>query len=175
MCRFLALLLALATALPAQANSHWPQPTDTIIPTTEGLLRLNAEGVPHDPMLFGTGFEAVMHTLIPVFGWDAPYEISFPSECGAGPMVSVHFPGRIQLMFQDDVLAGWMLIRDAGLVTDTGFAVGSPISALSAEGPVSTFETGLGTEFQAGETYGLLTEDGTRVEGLWTGTTCIFR
>lgn len=175
MRHFLAVLFALATALPAQANGHWPQPTDTIIPTTEGLLRLNAAGVPQAPIGFGAGFQDVMHILIPVFVWDAQYDIAFPTECGAGPMVSAHFPGRIQLMFQNDVLAGWMLINDAGLVTDTGLGVGAPASALSAAGPVSTFESGLGTEFQAGDTFGLLSDDGTRLQGIWAGTTCIFR
>jgi hypothetical protein len=47
--------------------------------------------------------------------------------------------------------------------------------ALLAAGPVSTFGSRPGTEFKVGYTFGLLSADGTRLDGIWAGTPCIFR
>jgi len=169
----LALSLALTSAPPAHANGHWPGPGDVVAPVKGGLSHAGADGTARDPIAFGTGFQDTMHILVAIFGHDVT--IGFPQECGAGPLVSARIPGQIDLMFQDDRLAGWMLIDDTALRMPDGIGVGSPLSALEATGPVETFETGLGTEFAAGDLYGLLTADGTAIEGIWTGTTCIFR
>lgn len=168
----LSTLLALL-ALPAQAEGHWPGPGDVVSPAKGGLTHVGADGTARETIAFGTGFQDTMHILVAIFGHDVT--IGFPQECGAGPLVSAQIPGQIDLMFQDDRLAGWMLIDDAALRMADGVGVGSPLSALEAIGPMETFDTGLGTEFVAGDLYGLLTEDGTAVEGIWTGVTCIFR
>lgn len=174
---FAALALLLSFALtgtqPAMANAHWPGPGDRVVPAKGGLAHIGADGTPRDPIAFGTGFQDTMHILVAIFGHDVT--IGFPQECGAGPLVSARIPGQIDLMFQDDRLAGWMLIDDTALRMADGIGVGSSRSDLDATGPVETFETGLGTEFVAGDLYGLLTGDGTAIEGIWTGTTCIFR
>ncbi|WP_341862270.1 hypothetical protein [Gymnodinialimonas sp. 57CJ19] len=167
---FLALTLINA---PAMADVYWPGPGDVVTPHATGLFLNSADGTPREGMPFGSSFHATMHTLVPIYGHDV--SVGFPQECGEGPMVSVSIPGQINLMFQDDRLTGWMLIDDSTLRTATGLGVGSPQEALSAEGPVSFFETGIGTEFGAGDLFGLMAEDGRTVAGIWSGATCIFR
>ena len=47
--------------------------------------------------------------------------------------------------------------------------------ALPAAGPAYTCESRPGTEFQAIETFGQLSANGTRLDGIWAGTPCILR
>ncbi len=169
----LTLALIAATALPVHANGHWPQFGDIITPTASGLLHSTEEGVPRDPLPFGSGFQEVMHIMVNVYGHD--FEISFPQECGAGPLAIAAIDGQINLTFSNDQLAGWMLIGDDLLTTETGLRVGAPADILPASGEVDFFESGLGTEFSAGDYFGLLTEGLNRVQAVWVGTNCIFR
>ena len=169
----LSIALLAATSLPLHANEHWPRFGDTITPSVSGMLRETESGVPRDPMPFGTGFQDVMHTMVGVFGHDVV--VGFPQECGAGPMVSARIPGSISLMFQDDLFVGWFLGNGDLLTTDTGLWHGAPISNLTVTGTASFSESGLGTEFESDGLYGLLSEDGTRIEAVWTGVNCIFR
>lgn len=160
-------------SVAAVADTYWPGPGDVVTPYATGLHLSEADGTARDGMPFGTSFHTTMHTLVPIFGHDVT--VGFPQECGEGPLVSVHFPDQINLMFQDDRLAGWMLIDDSSLTTVTGLTVGSPASALTQEGTVSFYDSGIGTEFGAGDLFGLMSEDGTSVQGVWSGATCIFR
>jgi hypothetical protein len=162
-----------ALAAPAQSNGHWPGPGDRVVPHAGGLVHIGADGATRPGMPFGTGFQDTMHVLVAIYGPDV--RIGFPQECGEGPMVSAHIPGQIDLMFRDDQLAGWMLIDDGRLQLDPALGVGSPLAALAARGPVTTFESGIGTEFALGDLFGLLSEDGATVQAIWTGATCIFR
>lgn len=171
--RLLPAFAALAFALPAQANSHWPTPNDILTATPDGLLHETEDGVPRDPIPFGTGFQDVMHVVVAIHGHEV--SVGFPAECGAGPMVSADIPGAITLMFQDDQFVGWMLIGDDLLLTRDGLWVGAPRSNLPAAGEVSTFESGIGTEFQAGNYFGLFSEGGDHIQAVWSGTNCIFR
>ncbi|WP_224815790.1 hypothetical protein [Hasllibacter sp. MH4015] len=171
----LALIAAIAAslALPAAANEHWPQFGDVITPTSTGLLRTTESGIPRDPLPFGTGFQDVMHTMVGVYGHEVV--VGFPQECGAGPMVSATLPQSITLMFQDDRFVGWFMGTGDLLATDTGLWPTAPVSNLTAHGGVEFFDSGLGTEFAFNDTYGLLTEDGARIDAVWAGTNCIFR
>lgn len=172
----LAVTAALATSTlvsPAAANGHWPGPNDTITAHATGLFHTSPDGASRVGMPFGSPFHSTMHTLVAVFGPDVT--VSFPQECGAGPLVIASFPNQIDLIFQDDRLAGWFLIDDATIQTWTGLQVGSARDALETAGLVSFFESGIGTEFSAGDLFGLMDEDGSGVAAIWSGTTCIFR
>lgn len=160
-------------AVPSVADTYWPGPGDIVTPYATGLHLSDGDGTARDGMPFGSSFHTTMHTLVPIFGHDV--SVGFPQECGEGPLVSVHFPNQINLMFQEDRLVGWMLIDDSTLTTSTGLTVGSPVAALAQEGAVSFYDSGIGTEFGAGELFGFMSEDGTRVQGVWSGATCIFR
>lgn len=170
---FAPFALIVALAQPAMADTYWPGPGDIVTPDATGLHLSSADGTARDGMPFGSSFHSTMHTLVAIYGHDV--SVGFPQECGEGPMVSVSIPGQIDLMFQDDRLAGWMLIDDGALRTPTGLGVGSPRGALAIEGAVSFYETGIGTEFGAGDLFGLLSEGGEAVRAVWSGAACIFR
>lgn len=168
-----ALLAATILSSPALADTYWPGPGDIVTPHATGLHLNSADGTSRDGLPFGTPFHTTMHTLVAIFGHEVA--VGFPQECGEGPLVSAAFQGQIGLMFQEDRLAGWILIDDDALSTATGLHVGSPRSALVAEGPISYFDSGIGTEFGAGDLFGLMSEAGDAVQGIWSGATCIFR
>lgn len=169
----LASLAAAMISAPVLADTYWPSPDDIVTPSATGLHLSGADGTARVDLPFGSPFHSTMHTLVSIFGHDV--SIGFPQECGEGPLVSVSIPGQIDLMFQDDRLAGWMLIDDSVLRTPTGLAVGSPSPALTREGAVSFYDSGIGTEFGAGDLFGLMSEDGDTVQAIWSGATCIFR
>lgn len=169
----IAFALIAALALPAHADSYRPGTGDIVAPDARGLALTNPDDTARDHMPFGTPFHVTMHTLVSIFGHDV--SVGFPQECGEGPLVSVRIPGQIDLMFQNDLLAGWMLINDAALRTPSGLGVGSPRAALTGEGSVDFVDSGIGTEFSAGELFGLMSEDGMTLQAIWLGTTCIFR
>lgn len=166
-------LFAIFLSLPAAADTYWPGPTDVVTPHATGLHLTSADGTSRDGMPFGSSFHSTMHTLVAIFGHDV--SVAFPQDCGEGPLVSVTIPGQIGLMFQEDRLAGWNLTDGDALRTLTGLRVGSPGAALSLEGEVTYYESGIGTEFGAGALFGLMSEDGSTVQGIWSGAACIFR
>ncbi len=167
---FVAAALFAVTTLPAAAQSYYPSPDDEVSAESSGLTIASASDGASHPLPFGTGFQDTMHMLVLIFGPEV--SVAFPQECGAGPLVSATIPGQINLIFQDDRFAGWMLSNDAGLSTSTGLGVGSPTDAV---GPVAFVDYGMGQEFDAGGIFGLLTEEGRAVEAIWAGTSCIFR
>jgi hypothetical protein len=172
--RALALsVLLCATASPATADQYWPGPDDIVAADASGLTLTSSDGTARAGMPFGSPFHSTMHTLVSVYGHEVT--VGFPQECGEGPLVSVTIPGQISLMFNQDRLSGWMLINDATLRTTSGLGVGSPSAALAAEGSVEYFETGIGTEFSAGDLFGLMSEDRATLQAVWLGDSCIFR
>ena len=160
-------------AFPVSAQSYWPSESDIVTPTALGLSVATENGQPAAELPFGTGFQDTMHGLIAILGWNVA--VGFPQECGAGPLVSADFPGDITLMFQNDRFVGWFM--DAGdlLVTDSGLRHAAPTSILTTTGTPEFFESSLGTEFETAGLYGLLSDDGARIDAIWTGTNCIFR
>ncbi len=170
-----ALSLALIVALsgPVAADTYWPSETDIVTPSARGLSVASEDGITRADIPFGTGFQDTIHSLIGIFGWEV--DVTFPQECGAGPMVSADWPNDITLMFENDRFAGWFMGPGDLLITETGLWHGAPVSNLTTPGGVEFFESGLGTEFGARDLYGLLSEDGARVEAIWTGLNCIFR
>lgn len=101
-------------------------------------------------------------------------------ECGAGPMQFTHF-GTLSLNFQNDAFVGWFLRRPARtppLRSATGVGIGTPRDQIVGEGqgPLEVSETSIGTQFEVGGIFGLLSgpEPDAAVTDLWAGTNCIF-
>ncbi len=99
------------------------------------------------------------------------------SECGAGTLTFVEWPGGLTLLFQEDRFAGWTMDK-AGLTTMDGIGVGSTRAQLLAARPDTTVEDStLGTEFAVADMGGLF-EDAApdaKITHLWAGVTCAFR
>ncbi len=168
------LIVSLALcAGSASADQYWPAPDDIVTAGATGLTLQSADGTAGLDLPFGTGFQDTMRSLIGIFGHDV--NVSFPQECGAGPMVSARLPGAITLMFESDRLAGWFLGEGDAITTATGLRVGVSTATFASLDAVAYFESGLGTEFESAGIYGLLTEDGASVDAIWTGANCIFR
>lgn len=167
------LALSLLLGAPALANGHWPRTDDVVTAHATGFHVSRADGTPQDGLPFGSPFHSTMHRLVSILGHDV--SVGFPQECGEGPLVSVTIADQIHLMFQEDRLAGWSLVSESGVRTTSGLSINSPRAALNAEGSVEFFETGIGTEFGAGDLFGYISEDGSSVQGVWSGAACIFR
>jgi hypothetical protein len=165
-----ALFLALLT-LPAAAETYRAQPGDGIAATEAGLVLSAADGSGSLELPFGTPFHVAMPPLAVIAGHDL--HVAFPEECPAGPVVSVTLPGRLDLVFQEDRLAGWFLGPDDAVATGAGLAIGTPRAAMPA---VEWYDDStLGEEFTLGAIAGLMSEDGAAVSHLWSGIACIFR
>lgn len=107
----------------------------------------------------------------------APGVETVNSECGAGPLTFVEWPGGLTLLFQEDRFAGWTMDK-AGLTTMDGIGVGSTRAELLAARPATTVEEStLGTEFAVADMGGLFDGKGpdAKVTHLWAGVTCMFR
>lgn len=173
----LALCAAIAMA-PAAAQTTEAGPGDRVTAGAAGLHLTGPDGSRRD-VPFGSPFHSTMHAMVAVFGHEI--EIAFPQECGAGPLVSASIPGRIDLTFQDDRLAGWFLGRDDALAVDDsvgpggGLALGAPRAALPEAETLWYADSTLGEEFTLGAVAGLMSEDGASVAYLWTGVNCILR
>lgn len=127
---------------------------------------------------FGLPKAQVLEILTRVAG--APGPETTNSECGAGPMQFVEFPGGLTLLFQEETFAGWSVDRDSAGKQSTmnGVGVGSTRSELvAAFAGADIEETSLGQEFSAGGLSGLLSGPGAdaKIEAMWAGTSCVFR
>ena len=120
---------------------------------------------------FGTPFHQAMPPLAAITGHDL--NLAFSDECPAGPVVSVTFPDRLDLIFQHDRLVGWYMGPRDTVATGRGVAIGTARADLAdtewIEGST------LGDEFALGAISGLMSQDGTTVAYLWAGTACIYR
>jgi hypothetical protein len=98
-------------------------------------------------------------------------------ECPAGPLYQTSFSG-VQLVFQDSAFVGWAAETPSPLRTAEGVGPGSTMSQIKTAYPAATVdETSLGTEFAAGELYGVFA-DSTAPQALgilFAGINCIFR
>jgi hypothetical protein len=95
-------------------------------------------------------------------------------ECGAGPMDHADWDNGLQLLFQEDKLAGWQT-QTPTLSTDKGLHVGSTVTELQAAYPGAVIEEStLGWTFASGALMGLLGEDKAAVQRINVGVTCDF-
>jgi len=166
------VVLALLAA-PALADSYSPAPGDLVTIGQGGLGLSSADATATAALPFGTGFHDSLRTLTTIMGHD--FSVYLPEECPAGPVVVASFPNQIDLIYQQDQLAGWMLRPGSTMATQSGIGLGTPLAGLGSFATLEVMESTLGWEFQAGQISGLLSEREGIVEHLWSGTVCVFR
>ncbi|MGI8611991.1 MAG: hypothetical protein ACR2KH_06965 [Sphingomicrobium sp.] len=127
-------------------------------------------------MPFGTARQAVLAAL--AFR-GAPAGTGTLEECGAGPLDQASWNDGLTLYFQDSKFAGWALGGDSKgtLATASGIGPGSTRAELESAYEAKVFESTLGTEFAAGDLFGILDGKGAgaKVTHLWAGTSCNMR
>lgn len=100
-----------------------------------------------------------------------PVQIATNTECGAGPVTSATWEDGLTLNFQEGDFRGWVT-RDPDLPVAGGFFAGQ--SRLDM--PQVSFQvTSLGSEFNRGDVFGILTQDDAEIALLYAGVTCFFR
>jgi hypothetical protein len=107
----------------------------------------------------------------------APQNGGLQEECPAGPLYQTTFSG-VQLVFQDSAFVGWSARTPSPLRTAEGVGPGSTMTQIRAAYPAAKVdETSLGTEFAAGELYGVFADSAGSedLEFLFAGINCIFR
>ncbi|WOD38094.1 hypothetical protein [Nodosilinea sp. E11] len=161
-----------------------PTPGDQV-EDTESLIALSGEGLQlvgdqtgsTNALEFGTDMATVEGIVTNILG--TPLETGLNEECGAGPQMITQWPGGLVLHAAEGEFIGWSARPDTdeALTTIAGVGIGSTRSALEAAYTVEVFESSLGTEFSAGDLFGILTSDAPDaiVQNLWAGTTCNFR
>jgi hypothetical protein len=174
---------AAAAEKPAPGGATAPAPASS---PNQALRRLSveAEGLRlFDPntgaasaLPFGTPRQKLLDVLE---ASRSPADTGTNSECGAGPLDYAAWADGLTLHFQEGKFAGWALDERAegALATASGIGPGSTRPALDAAYQPTLSETSLGTEFAAGELYGVLSGGGpdARITALWAGVSCIFR
>ena len=105
-------------------------------------------------------------------------------ECGAGPLEFAHWKDGLSVNMQEGNFVGWWVDQGeppgdaaARLTTIGGIGIGATRAELEAVHAVEVTETTLGTEFSAGELFGLLdsAKPEARITAIWAGTSCVFR
>ena len=171
---------AAPTAAPAAvsgAASSAPSPALAV--EAEGLRLFDPASGAARPIPFGTARAQVMTALAA----RGAAETGTNGECGAGPLDFATWADGLTLWFQDGVLAGWALNGAADVAaggaasTAAGIAPGSSRAELESAYAVTVEQTSLGTEFAAGELFGLIEGDRpeARVSAMWAGVSCNFR
>lgn len=157
--------------------------TDTSAATDEPKLAVEAEGLrlfnPQNgaarPIPFGTPRGDVLAAL----AFRGPPDTGTNSECGAGPLAYANWPDGLGLFFRNDKLAGWTLDqrREGAITTAGGIGPGSTRKQLEEVYAATISESTLGTEFSAGEIFGILDGKGSdaRITNMWGGLSCNFR
>lgn len=169
-----------ATALePVERPESLPADSLALALDPEGFRFVDpASGSTH-LLEFGTRREAVVGAVANRRGQSTDRGIN--TECGAGPLAFESWEDGLTLWFSDDSFAGWIIDgrgEGAGYYTTmAGVGAGSSRASLSDAYDVQIEETTLGTEFSAGELFGLL--DGAQADAtittIWAGVSCLFR
>jgi hypothetical protein len=140
----------------------------------EGLRLFNKETGAARPIAFGTPRDDVLAML----AFRGTPETGTNEECGAGPLDYANWPDGLGLHFQDGKFAGWKLDeRSKGAITTaSGIGVGSSRTDLGSAYAAEISKTTLGTEFAAGELFGLLDGKGkgAKITNMWGGVSCNF-
>ena len=141
----------------------------------EGLRLFNKQSGSARPIAFGTPRDDVLAML----AFRGKPETGTNGECGAGPLEYANWPDGLGLFFQDDKFAGWNLNeRSKGAITTaSGIGPGSSRTDLEGAYAADISETTLGTEFAAGELFGLLDGEvpAAKITYMWGGVSCNFR
>ena len=180
-----ALLFALGLAACDRPSPPPADATPQAAPAWTARLRLALTGEGLTAIVTGSGETQLLsfgrpkgQTLVTMTRVEpTPGQETLNSECGAGPLAFVAWPGGLTLLFQEDRFAGWTVDKP-GLITLDGIGVGSTRAALLAARPTTTVEEStLGTEFAVAEMGGLFDGKGpdAKITTLWAGVTCMFR
>jgi len=141
----------------------------------EGLRLFNRQSGSARAIAFGT----VRGDVLSMLAFLGKPETGTNGECGAGALDYANWPSGLGLFFQDDKFAGWNLNdRSKGEVTTaSGIGIGSSRTDLESAYTANISETTLGTEFAAGELFGLLDGKGkaAKITNMWGGVSCNFR
>ena len=183
----LACLTAACSASPQPAQNKVDPPAEANAPAAdpasppklaidgEGLRLFDAKSGSARPLAFGAPREQVMAAL----AFRGPTETGSSDECSAGRLDHATWPGELTLYFQDDKFVGWAVGEDAGpeLTTASGLGIGTTRAELESAYSPEVFESTLGTEFAAGEIFGIFDGPGksARVTHLWAGASCNMR
>jgi hypothetical protein len=183
MPRFAAALLPLALFAcsaeredqPAAPASAEPQPDPALSVDSQGL-RLSAEANGSaSPIAFDTPWPQVLETL----AFRGAAETGVLEECGAGALDRASWPDGLTLYGQNGRFVGWALDERAagGIGTAAGIGPGDTRAQLEEAHAADFSETTLGTEFAAGELFGVLDGPGpaARITAMWGGVSCNFR
>lgn len=178
----LALLACRGEAPPEPAPSAsagaTPSPSPSVAPALaiegEGLRLFDPATGSARPIPFGTPWDQALAALA-VRGAPATGR---NEECGAGPLDFARWDD-LTLYGQDGAFVGWFADRGAQgrIATAAGVGPGTSRLDLEAAYAVEVFESTLGTEFVAGDLYGLLDSPhpDSPITALWAGTSCNFR
>ncbi len=174
-------------AVPSTADpAEIPLEDESIESDIAAALALEAEGLrvvapsgSATPLAFGTVFEVVLEAVTRLRG--EPSDQGVSPECGAGPLDYASWADGLTVYGQNGEFAGWAVDGDAPgvetLTTMAGLGIGSARSDLEDAYGAEVMETTLGTEFSAGELFGILSGPGpdATVDALWGGVYCNFR
>lgn len=161
---------------PAESAAPAAQQAPALAIEGEGLRLFNPVNGSARPIPFGTPRQA---TLAAVAFRGAPSDTGALDECSAGRLDTASWRDGLTLYFQDEKFVGWALGGTAkgDLTTASGIGLGSTRAELENAYSAKIFESTLGTEFTAGDIFGIL--EGKRatatITNLWAGASCNMR
>ncbi len=146
----------------------------------EGLRLFDRQSGSARPLAFGLPRDTVISAL----AFRGEPGIGTNGECGAGPLDTASWPDGLTLYFQGGKFVGWAADRRGNdgtdvpaIITAANVGPGSTRAELESAYSAKVFESTLGTEFSAGDLFGVL--DGTRptsrITAMWAGASCNMR
>lgn len=143
----------------------------------EGLRLVNSESGSTRALSYGTPESAAIEAVTAALG--APTDRGTNSECGAGPVDFVTFPGGVQLVLQRNQFVGWTA-RPNGeqpLRTMSNVGLGSTRADLESAYSATVSRSTIGVEFMAGGLQGVLESEAptARITDMWSGVSCVMR
>ncbi len=143
----------------------------------EGIRLVNRTTGSTRAVHFGSEAQTAIDAVTAARG--APESRSSNDECGAGPTEFVVWDGGFSLLVRNGEFEAWSLSDRAppAYRTMSGVGIGTPRNELEAAYKVDVFQSTLGTEFNAGDIFGVLDSDKAhaRIVALWAGAACVFR
>lgn len=171
-----------APAPPAEPGKNEaaaaPAPADRpkLAVEAEGLRLFVGAGGSARALPFGMAREQV---LAPLESYRGPADGGTNTECGAGALDYAVWADGLTLYFQEGRFVGWALDQRAegAHSTASGIGPGSTRRELEAAYDAKVEQSSLGTEFSAGDMFGVLNGTGptASVTSMWAGVSCVFR
>lgn len=166
-----------APATPAAAPDTTASARPALALDPEGLRLVTTSTGSTRLVAFGTPQADAVRGLRTALG--APTEESANDECPAGPLEFASFRSGVTAWFQNGAFVGWGVDErtDRTMRTMAGVGVGTTRRGLDSVVTATVAESTLGTEFDAGGLYGILSgpRPTDRIVYLWAGIGCNFR